>query len=334
MQKLTQIRWGIIGAGDVCEVKSGPALQIVENSELVAVMRRNAGKAKDFARRHGVPKWYDNATDLINDPDINAIYIATPPGSHMGYTESAAAAGKAVYVEKPMARNYGECLRMIEACEKHKVPLFVAYYRRALPNFLKVKELVENGAIGDIRYVHVKINKTLEPDIVGAAAQEENWRTNPKIAGGGYFFDLACHQLDYLDFLFGPIRTANGYSNNQAKQYEAEDITVGSFYFENGVMGQGVWCFNCGKSSDEEITTIVGSRGHISFPYFGDHSVTLKIDGEAVRRFKFDIPRNIQQPLIQTVVDDLMGNGHCPSTAYSAARTARVMDEICQMVED
>ena len=134
------VKWGILGVGDVCEVKSAPAMQLIKNSELVAVMRRNGAKAKDYARRHQVPKWYDKAEDLIHDPDVNAIYIATPPNAHCELTIKAAEAGKPVYVEKPMARTFSECEQMIAACKKANVPLYVAYYRRMLPNFLKLKQ--------------------------------------------------------------------------------------------------------------------------------------------------------------------------------------------------
>ena len=110
VSKTKEIAWGIIGVGDVCEIKSGPAFNSIEGSKLVAVMRRNAALAQDYAQRHSVPKWYDDADALINDPEINAIYIATPPDTHQFYTLKAAKAHKIVYVEKPMARNYKECL--------------------------------------------------------------------------------------------------------------------------------------------------------------------------------------------------------------------------------
>ena len=332
MAKLNKVKWGIIGVGDVCEIKSGPALQNTQNSELVAVMRRNGEKAKDFAERHGVPKWYDQAADVINDPDINAIYIATPPGSHEDYTRMAAEAGKPVYVEKPMARNHGECQRMVEVCEKHDVPLYVAFYRRCLPNYVKIKELIDSGAIGDVRHVNLKINKVLEPDIVGAAGQPGNWRIDPEISGGGYFYDLGSHQIDLLDLFFGPIKEASGYARNQAGIYGPEDITVGSFYFENGVVGSGTWCFNSGQSSDEELTTIVGSKGQIEFDYFSGFHVRVSIDSEESQDLSFDIPKHIQQPLIQTIVDELTGKGTCPSTGVSAARSAWVMDQICRNI--
>lgn len=329
MTKEKEIAWGIIGVGDVCEVKSGPAFQKIPNSRLVAVMRRNGEKAKDFAWRHKVPKWYDDAEQLINDPEVNAIYVATPPNAHEHYVLRAAAVGKPIYVEKPMARTYEECLHMVKACAEAKTPLFVAYYRRALPNFLKVKELVDNGTIGDVRSVDIRLIKPLQPDII-RANEENNWRVNPEVAGGGYFYDLASHQLDFLDYLFGPIKVASGVSANQANQYAAEDIVAGSFQFENGVIGQGLWCFNAAIGADEEVITILGSQGRISFPCFGDGHVKLEVAGKQPQVFNFDMPEHIQQPLIQMVVDELRGEGTCPSTGFTGARTNWVMGEICR----
>ena len=215
---------------------------------------------------------------------------------------------------------------MVEACERANVPLFTAYYRRSLPNFLKIQSLLKEGVIGDVRYVNILLNKTLQPDIVWASGQEENWRVVPELSGGGYFFDLAAHQLDMMDFLFGPILEPRGLARNQGMLYEAEDIVMGSFHFKNGVVGQGNWCFTTSKVSDTEVTTIVGSKGQISFPFFGDHSVTLELENRAKEVLKFDIPVNIQQPLIQTIVDELMGKGKCPSTGVSGARTNKVME--------
>lgn len=326
--KLTEVRWGIIGAGDVCEVKSGPAMNKIKNSKLVAVMRRNGAKAQDYARRHGVPKWYDDADKLINDPEVNAIYIATPPGSHEMYTLKAAKVGKPVYVEKPMARTHKECISMVESCGRAHVPLFTAYYRRSLPNFLKIRSILNDGIIGDIRYVHILLNKTLQPDIVWASGNDDNWRIVPEISGGGYFYDLASHQLDMMDFLFGPIQSVQGVARNQAGRYSVEDIVMGTFQFENGIVGQGTWCFTTSPASDKEMTTIVGSKGQVSFPFFGDHAVILEVEGREKEILKFDIPVNIQQPLIQTIVDELSGDGKCPSTGASGARTNKIMEEL------
>jgi len=317
------IRWGIIGCGNVTEVKSGPGFQKARSSSLIAVMRRTGELAKDYAKRHGVPKWYDDAEALIHDPDVDAVYVATPPSSHKEYTLLTAQAGKPVYVEKPTALSFEECQEMIEACQSAGVPLFVAYYRRALSRFLKVKELVEAQAIGDIRFVTITLYQPVRQEELDSANLP--WRVIPEIAGGGRFVDLASHMLDFLDYVLGPIRSIQGFAANQAKRYPAEDIVTGTFVFESGVQGVGIWCFT---SFDElDLTEIVGSEGKVSYSTFGDDPVILTIN-DGVTEFSIEYPPHIQQPLIQTVVDELVGVGRCPSTGESAARTTWVMDQM------
>jgi predicted dehydrogenase len=325
----SEIRWGILGVGNVCEVKSAPAMQLIPNSKIVAEMRRNGEKAKDYAARHQVPKWYDDAQQLIDDPEVNAIYIATPPNGHLELCTLAAKAGKPVYVEKPMARTYVECQEMIRICERLQVPLYVAYYRRRLPHFLKIKELMDAGAIGEIRTVHIDLKEALNPGLV--AGSEENWRIDPEIAGGGYFFDLASHQIDLLDFFFGKIKHASGFSSNQGKAYDAEDIVVGNFVFENGILGSGNWCFTSAVNSRIDQIQIFGSTGKISFETFGKGEFLLEVDGKKAEKFSFELPKHIQQSLIETIVGDLLGTDNCPSTGSSAARTNWVMDELTKI---
>lgn len=315
------IRWGIIGCGDVTEVKSGPGFQQASNSALVAVMRRNGELAADYARRHSVPKWYDDGQALIDDPDVDAVYIATPPNAHMAYTLAAAKAGKPVYVEKPMAMNFDECWAMIEACQVAGVPLWVAYYRRALPRFLKVKELIDSGAIGTPRTVTVTFYRKWRPAEPGNLP----WRVLPEIAGGGLFVDLAAHTLDYLDYFLGPIQSVQGYASNQAGYYPAEDVVTGSFVFASGVHGVGVWSFSSFTNLDQ--TEIVGDAGKLTFTSFTTDPIQLTT-GRGVTEFDLDHPAHIQQPLIQSIVNELNGVGACPSTGASGARTTWVMDQM------
>lgn len=310
----------------MCEVKSAPAMNLVENSRLVAVMRRNEEKVKDYAKRHQVPKWYTDGEALINDPDVNAIYIATPPDVHKDYTLMAAEAGKPVYVEKPMARTYAECQDMIQACEKAKVPLYVAYYRRALPHFLKIKSLIDEGAIGDVRHVSIQMNQVPKPEVV--KHQKHHWRVDPSIAGGGYFYDLASHQLDFLDFALGPIQSAKGMAANQAELYAAEDMVVASFVFESGVLGSGSWCFASSKTDVKDITVIYGSKGSISYETFGAGNVLLETDDHGKELFEFSLPKHIQMPLIQLVVGDLLGLTLSPSDGVSGSRTNQILEAI------
>jgi predicted dehydrogenase len=320
---MKQIRWGMIGCGNVTEVKSGPAFQKADGSSLVAVMRRNGELARDYAKRHGVPRWYDDANALINDPEVDAVYIATPPDSHKRYTLLCAQAGKAAYVEKPMALNDAECKEMVEACRTAKVPLFVAYYRRALPAFLKIKELIDSGAIGDIRTVNIRLSQPLLPDAQLAGILP--WRVQPEIAGGGLFVDLASHMLDFLDYALGPIKAVQGFSSNQAGKYPAEDIVTATFLFESGAHGTGTWCFSTPDAQDK--TEIIGSKGSIPYPTFSEEPVILETAG-GTEAFSFVNPLHIQQPLIQMVVDALLEKGNCPSTGETGARTSWVMEQM------
>lgn len=315
------VRWGIIGCGDVTEVKSGPGFQKTQGSQLVAVMRRSADLAQDYARRHGVPKWYADTQALIDDPEVDAVYIATPPSSHHEYTLAVARAGKPVYVEKPMALNAIECQEMVTVCRAAGTPLFVAYYRRALPRFLKAKELVIGGAIGELRFVEILLSQTLAthpPD-------QLPWRLRPEVAGGGLFVDLASHTLDFLDFVLGPVSQVRGFARNQAGAYPAEDIVSAAFEFENGVQAVGIWCFSSFEAADR--LTFVGSGGKVTLSMFGKETVQLETSGGS-EVFDLPNPPHVQQPLIQQVVNELLGMGSCVSTGESAARTSWVMDQI------
>lgn len=320
---MKEIRWGIIGCGDVTEVKSGPGFQKAKHSSLVAVMRRNGELARDYARRHNVPRWYDNAQELIEDPSVDAVYIATPPAYHKEYTIKAVRAGKPVYVEKPMALNYKECKMMIDASNEADVPLYVAYYRRALPRFNKIKDLIDSGKIGKVRFVKVTLYQkaTLE-ELQG---EDLPWRVIPEISGGGKFVDLASHTLDLLDQYFGAITEVYGIASNQANLYKAEDIVSATFKFESGVQGAGIWSF--ASYEDYDRNEIIGSKGKIIFSSFNDEPIKL-ITRQGVREYKIDNPPHVQQPLIQSVVNDILGIETCPSTGESAARTSKVMDQI------
>jgi len=318
---MTTVRWGIVGCGDVTEVKSGPGFQKARGSALVAVMRRDAAKAEDYARRHGVPRWYSDAEALIRDPEVDAVYVATPPSTHCDYTVMAAAAGKPVYVEKPMALDHGQCRMMIAACAKAGVPLFTAYYRRAMPRFARIKALLDAGAIGTVRVVSVNVFRAFAPP-VGALP----WRVDPAISGGGLFVDLASHQIDLLDCFLGPIADVSGKAANQAGLYRAEDVVTATFGWESGVRGTGLWSFSA--SGDVDRTEIVGTRGRILYATFSDAPVILETDA-GIESLELPFPAHVQQPLIQTIVDELLtGTPVCPSTAESAARTTRIIDTL------
>ncbi len=317
------IRWGIIGCGDVTEVKSGPGFQKARGSELVAVMRRDAALAEDYARRHGVPRWYSDAGQLIADPEVDAIYVATPPSSHKEYVLAAAAARKPVYVEKPMALSAAECDEMIAACRTAGVPLWVGYYRRGLPKFLAVRDLLAGGAIGEVRFARILLQRTPVPKEADPATR--TWRFLPAVSGGGHLLDMGSHMLDLLDFFLGPVRAAKGIAMNQTGMYAAEDSVVAALEFGQGVLGVGVW--NSAAHAEEDVIELVGSQGTLRFACFDPSPITLTAGGRT-RTIEVDHPAHVHQPLIQTIVDELNGSGRCPSTGESGARTTRVIDAI------
>jgi predicted dehydrogenase len=312
------VRWGIIGCGNVTEIKSGPGFQKAEGSSLVAVMRRDRQKAEDYARRHGVARVHGTAEALILDADVDAVYIATPPSSHCELALRVADARKPCLVEKPMATAHAECVRMNDAFRVAGVPLFVAYYRRALPRFLEVRRLLHSGAIGAVTDVHVRVS---EPLAKGEAAA--GWRFDPAVAGAGLFFDLASHCLDLLDFLLGPIADASGFAVNTAGAYAAEDVTAGAFRFSAGMTGTGMWNFNADRSRDTIVCT--GPLGELSTPVFADGDVIVR-RGRHEEVLSIRNPPHVHQPLIQTIVDELRGLGRCESTGESGARASWVMD--------
>ena len=321
---MDQINWGIIGCGDVTEVKSGPAFSKVPHSTLVAVMRRNAEKAADYAKRHGVPTWYANADDLINDPAVNAIYVATPPDTHADYAIRAMRAGKPVYVEKPMALNAAECDAMNRVSLETRVPLFVAFYRRALPYFLKVKELIDQRVIGDIRCVRVQLHWQPDEREIGP---QPNWRVVPALSGGGLFHDYASHQFDFLEYALGPIKTASGIARNQAGLYVADDIVVAAFAFESGVLGTGSWCYTVNSEQRIEETQLIGTNGKITFSFF--EKFTIRVDTRSgSAEYTVPFPQHVQQPLIELIVGELRGGPKSPSTGDTGARSTAILDQI------
>ncbi len=327
---MKELRWGIIGCGNVTEVKSGPVFNLLRNSSLVAVMRRNKDKAEDYAKRHGVAKWYGDADDLIMDPDVNAIYVATPPDTHAEYAIKAMEAGKPVYVEKPMALNFEECEKMLSVSERTNTPLFVAYYRRSLPGFRKVKELIDNEKIGKVRHINMQLYKFASED---EKQGQPGWRVDPAISGGGHFFDLGSHQLDYLDYLFGPVKEVSAVVKNIAGLYAAEDYVTAIFSYENGMVCSASWNFVCTKENVRDTIEIVGERGSISFSTYSFAPVRL-VNQNGTREFEYPRPDHVQYYLIQEVVDSLLGNGEAPSTGVSAARTSKVMDQVVKEYYD
>lgn len=311
------VRWGIIGCGDVTEKKSGPGFQKSVGSRLVAVMRRDAAKAADYAKRHGVPRWYANADQLIADPEVDAVYVATMPDSHADYALKIAAAGKPAYIEKPMARHAPECDRMVAAFAAAKLPLFVAYYRRRLPRFLLVEEFIKTGRLGVVTGIDYRFAAPFH-------ALSDTWRVDVTSAGAGHFLDMGSHVLDLIDYLAGALEHVTGRATNRASGYSVEDgVTVN--FTSRGVLGTAA--FNFAGAVRHDLLRITGTLGEVTFSVFGNEAVRLET-AQGVENFERPNPEHVAQPLIQSIVDDLLGRSVCPSTGESGRRASRVMDAV------
>jgi len=322
---MKKINWGIIGCGDVTEIKSGPAFNKVKNSKLIAVMRRNAEKAKDYALRHNVPKWYTNANDLINDPDVNAVYVATPPSSHEEYALAAFKAGKPVYVEKPMALDAASAGRMVKKANEKNLKLSVAHYRNAQPIFNKIKQLLDEKAIGDVRFVNSELYKpSLSAEEL--SVPKTAWRVDPDIAGGGLFHDLAPHQFGLMYYFFGEPEKIAGIALNQAGLYNADDIVAGNILFKDGVVFNGIWCFNVSKEDEKDNCRIFGERGTISFTFFNQRDVMMTVEGSK-ETFSFETLQHVQQPMIEKVVEYFLHEGPNPCSGEEGVAVMKLIDE-------
>lgn len=320
--KNKNIRWGIIGCGDVTEIKSGPPYQNTEGFELVAVMRRDAEKAEDYARRHGVPKFYSIADELIGDDEVDAVYIATPPDSHKEYALKVAEAGKFCCIEKPMAPSYAESLEIQKAFEKKGLPLFVAYYRRSLPRFVKIKEWLDADAIGKVRHIRWFLAKP--PSNIDLSG-EYNWRTDAKVAPGGYFDDLASHGLDLFAFYLGAFEEVYGIAKNQQGLYSAKDAVTAAWLHATGVTGEAALNFGC--ETQKDLVEIFGSKGMIRFSLFEENEISLKNKNGELELF-IEHPKHVQQFHVESMRDDLLAKSDHFSTGKTALHTSWIMDKI------
>ena len=311
----------MVGCGSVTELKSAPAYQQTPGFVLQAVASRTPAKAADYARRHGVPDVYDDPSALIHAPGIDAVYVATPPDSHERYGLEVARAGKICCIEKPLAPSYAACVALRDAFRERGLPLFVAYYRRSLPRFQKVREWLESGLIGEPRAALWTFAKPANDlDRSGGA----NWRTDAAAAPGGYFDDLASHGLDLLTYLLGDVEAAVGLSTNQQGLYSAKDAVTGSWLHQSGVVGSGSWTFGARERIDR--VELFGSDGKITFSVFGEVPLTLR--GRTDDEIFIDNPKHIQRFHVLNMQRHLAGEMTHPSTGDSATHTAWVMSKI------
>jgi predicted dehydrogenase len=243
--------------------------------------------------------------------------------SHEEYAIKAIQAGKPVYLEKPMAINTASARKVEQASKETGVKMVIAHYRRQQPLFLKIKELLDQKFIGDVRLVEMKI---FQPHQSGMIAQTEtNWRIDPSVSGGGLFYDLAPHQLDLMMYFFGRAKKVSGISFNASGYYNADDTASGQILFESNVLFNGAWCFTSYERNDH--CEIVGSKGRIAFSVFDHNPLIIEKEGEQTM-VEFDKLQHVQQPMIQKTVEYFLGQSPNPCSATEGVEVIRMMDEI------
>jgi len=315
------ISWGMIGTGDVTEVKSGPAFYKAAGSTLYAVCNRTHSKAVDYASRHNVPVVHETVEALLNDPQVNCVYVATPPSTHKDIALQVIAAGKPLCLEKPMAVNAQECREIIAASEKYSVPVYITYYRRSQPKFLKVKELLAGGIIGRIGSVKVTQYQELPLEVKEGRIP---WRFSKTIAGGGILVDMGSHVFDILDFIFGPITAVSGCVANYGGHYEVEDTASAAFLFNNNITGSAIFNFNTLAWVDE--VEVSGETGKLIFSVFDNEPVKIQTE-TGTEIIPFTPPDPVYLPFVQDMIK-LIEQGDTKGYAQSAMRTTTLLDAL------
>ena len=317
------INWGMIGCGDVTEVKNGPGLYQAEHSRLLGITNRTRSKAESWVERHGAGKVYDSVEELLSDPEIDIVYIATTPDCHKDLAIACAEAGKHCYVEKPIALSYEEAEEIQRAFEKSGTKIFVAHYRRGMSRYRKIKRLLEEGAIGKVRGMQMlRTQKQTEQDRL--PDDQKPWRLRSNVSGGGYFFETEIHMLDLIDFLVGAPAEFTLVQSNETGYYEAADTVSLSLKTETGVMVSGLWCY--ATDVEQDRTVIYGDKGAISYQYsFNDGPIRLET-ADGIQEFTPFLHPNVGTEQIQDIVNDLLGKGSCSSTLEAAMRALKITD--------
>ncbi|HRJ73224.1 MAG TPA: Gfo/Idh/MocA family oxidoreductase, partial [Terrimicrobiaceae bacterium] len=210
-------RWGLIGYGDIAEKRVADALQLT--GELHAVWGRDPGRTAGFAARHGIPVASGSLEALLQEK-LDGIYVCTPTASHAGYAIAAAERGRHVLVEKPMASTVEDCERMIRAAAASGVQLGVAYFRRAFPKMIRIRELIQDGVLGTPVWVNIASHSWYAP----AADDPKHWRVEKEPSGGaGALSDIGVHRLDLLDYWLPGSTLEYAAFSHLVHSYEVED---------------------------------------------------------------------------------------------------------------
>ncbi|HUG53265.1 MAG TPA: Gfo/Idh/MocA family oxidoreductase [Vicinamibacteria bacterium] len=287
-----ELCWGLIGCGDISNKRVAPALRETAGSSLVAVARARAELAAEFARRHGALRWYADWKDLLKDPEIDAVYVATPVRWHVEQAVAAAEAGKHVLCEKPMAMEVAECERMIAAARAARVRLGVAYYRHHYPVVERLRALLRSGEIGRPVFAQVQAFEHFDP----GPDHPRAWLLRKSLSGGGPMMDFGCHRLEVLLDLLGPVEEVDGFPSKALfPDREVEDTCVARLGFRQGA--QAVLTVTHAALESRDLVEVFGSAGSLSVPVLNEGRVRV-VTPAGAREEHHPAPANLHQPLV------------------------------------
>ncbi len=250
----TKVNFGVIGAGGIARRKTIPGMIKAKNCKLVAVM--DPVGIDQIATQFKVPKAYATEQELLADPDVEAVYIASPANVHAGQIKMAAKAGKHVLCEKPLTLNVKQAKEAVEVCRRNKVFLQEGYMMKFHGAHVKIKELIEEGRLGKIVYMRAQLSGWY-PKMEGA------WRQDPKQGGGGALIDMATHLYDLLEFFAGPIRRVTALTGNLVQDYKSEDAATTMLEFKSGAQATVDSFFCIPDEASRTRLEIYGSEGAI-----------------------------------------------------------------------
>lgn len=314
------IRWGIIGCGDVAEHKSGPALYRTPGSELVAVMRRDPAKAQDFCARHKAKRWYTKVEDLLADPEVSAVYIASPHYLHKTHTVLAAEAGKAVLCEKPMGIKAAEAQAIVDACQARRVSLTVAYYRRFWQTTRVMRQLLDESAIGKLVQARFQISDW------NVAGPGREWLNSREQSGGAALANTGSHWVDLIRFLLGEVQDVSGFCSSQTTGLDIDDTVSAELRLTSGVLVSLAVTLQSPAPINE--IEIAGTEGRIFASPLSEGRLYLQRRAGEPELMQFQRTGVAHQELIEQVVESLRNNVASPLPGDEAVKNWRVIEAI------
>lgn len=254
---MRKVKWGVIGAGGIADRRTIPGMLLAQNAELVAIMEVNMELAEKIRAKYNAKKAYDNVDALLTDPDVEAVYIASPVIFHKEQAIKAAKAGKHILIEKPLALTVKDGEEVLEACKKNKVKIAAGFMMRFHPYHQKLKEMIQGGAIGSVVSCGAQFT-CWYPDM------ENAWRQNKAQSGGGALMDMGVHCIDLIQFITGEkaIKVA-ALNKTKTFQYEVEDSSSVLFELDNGAFCHVDSNFNIPDAAAKWRIEFYGTKGRI-----------------------------------------------------------------------